>query len=133
MRCVVVLSLATFVVLSVSSVLLAGNGNGPGDGTGNGPCICEFCGDEDGDGFCDFCDGCIPVGDGPKGPNGPKGPIAGGDQNQNQEQGEKVPPNEFGERDRECIRLCIDCETPIGPNCPVCPECGCPQPPCEED
>ena len=38
-----------------------------------------------------------------------------------------------GERSRECKRLCIDCEAPIGPDCPVCPNCGCPQPPCGED
>ena len=54
--------------------------------------------------------------------------IAGGDQNQNREQGEKENPNDNGERNRECSRLCIDCETPIDLDCPICPECGCPQP-----
>ena len=54
--------------------------------------------------------------------------IAGGDQNQNQERGEKDNPNDNGERSRECTRLCIDCEAPIGLDCPFCPECGCPQP-----
>jgi hypothetical protein len=38
----------------------------PQPATGNGPCICGLCVDEDGDGFCDCCDGCIPEGDGPK-------------------------------------------------------------------
>ena len=59
--------------------------------------------------------------------------IAGGDQNQNKERGEKDNPNDNGERNRECSRLCIDCEAPIGLDCPVCPFCGCPQPPCGED
>jgi hypothetical protein len=59
--------------------------------------------------------------------------IAGGDQVQNQERGEKDNPNDNGKRKRECFRLCIDCESPIGLNCPLCPECGCPQPPCGED
>jgi hypothetical protein len=59
--------------------------------------------------------------------------IAGGDQIQNKERGEKDNPNDNGERNRECSRLCIDCEAPIGLDCPVCPFCGCPQPPCGDD
>ena len=56
--------------------------------------------------------------------------IAGGGQVQNHERGEKDNPNENGERTRKITRNCIDCEAPIGLNCPECPECGCPQPPC---
>ena len=54
--------------------------------------------------------------------------IAGGDQNQNRERGEKENPNDNGERNRECNRFCIDCEAPIDLDCLLCPECGCPQP-----
>ncbi len=58
--------------------------------------------------------------------------LGGGDQNQNQnenrEQGEKDNPNDNGERKRECSRLCIDCGAPIDLDCPLCPECGSPQP-----
>jgi len=54
--------------------------------------------------------------------------VGRGDQNQNREQGEKENPNDNGERKRECSRLCIDCEAPIDRDCPICPECGCPQP-----
>lgn len=59
--------------------------------------------------------------------------IAGGDQVQNKERGEKENPNDNGERTRECSRLCIDCGAPVGLDCPLCPECGGPQPPCGED
>jgi hypothetical protein len=54
--------------------------------------------------------------------------IAGGDQVQNKERGEKDNPNDNGERTRNCSRLCIDCGAPISCDYPICPECGCPQP-----